>query len=93
MNHPWPSRSPDPSPLDYWFWGAAVQEVRTAQPATVEEVKEFTSIVDEFAISLQPVEIRKCNSQSLYISKWSLFRVTAKQTQKSSGRFNLNIIK
>ena len=28
MDHHWPSRSPSLSPLDYTFWGAAMQEVR-----------------------------------------------------------------
>ena len=65
MDHPWPSRSPNLSPLDHWFCGAAMQEVRIAQSATV---KELTMIVEEFAVSLQPAEIRKCVSQSLYIS-------------------------
>ena len=52
----------------------AMQEVRIAQPATVEE------LTCRNQKECQPHERSR---QSLYISQWSLFRVTAKPTQKS----------
>ena len=46
---PWPSYSPDLSPLDYYFWGFANAEVWRQQPATLEQLKR---IVEEVAASL-----------------------------------------
>ena len=56
MPNQWPAKSPDLSPLDYWFWGVAMQEVRSHPPATLEELKE---VVDGFAESLEPEEVVK----------------------------------
>ena len=69
LDHPWPSRSPDLSLLDYWF---------SLLNANVKEVK---MIVEEFAVSLQSAEIRKCVS---YMSRVSS---EIKLSQKDVKRF------
>ena len=35
----WPSRSPDLTPLDYWFWAVALEELRRNPPATLQELQ------------------------------------------------------
>ena len=53
---PWPSKSPDLSCLDYWFWGVAMQEVRKSKPSTLAELK---TTVESFAESLDQEEVVK----------------------------------
>ena len=53
---PWPSKSPDLSCLDYWFWGVAMQEVRKSKPSTLAELK---TTVESFAESLNQEEVVK----------------------------------
>lgn len=36
----WPARSPDLSPLDYFFWGALKQNVYKTKPANIDELKQ-----------------------------------------------------
>lgn len=52
----WPSKSPDLSCLDYWFWGVAMAEVRRNPPNTLVELK---NIVEGFAESLEEEEVTK----------------------------------
>ena len=52
----WPPKSPDLSPLDYWFWGICLAELRRSPPSSMEELKET---INEFAASLTPEDIRK----------------------------------
>lgn len=52
----WPPKSPDLSPLDYWFWSVCLAELRRSPPASIEELKQT---VTEFANSLTPEEIKK----------------------------------
>ena len=56
MNVLWPARSPDLSPLDYWFWGIALAELRKHQPSCLDNLKE---IVESLAESLTKEEISK----------------------------------
>ena len=42
---PWPSKSPDLSCLDYWFWGVAMQEIRRSKPSTLTELKRVVELV------------------------------------------------
>ena len=53
---PWPSKSPDLSCLDYWFWGVAMQEIRRSKPSTLTELKR---VVESFAESLDQEEVVK----------------------------------
>ena len=53
---PWPSRSPDFSPLDYWFWSVCLAELRRNPPSTLEEL---VNTVEDFANSLDEDEVRK----------------------------------
>ena len=55
-DRPWPAKSPDLSPLDYWFWSVAMQELSRNPPSSIEELK---SIVEGFAASLDPTEVNK----------------------------------
>lgn len=54
--HPWPARSPDLSPLDFWFWGAAMAELRRSPPATLDDLKVT---VEAYANSLDEEEVRR----------------------------------
>ena len=36
----WPARSPDLTPLDFWFWGFVKREVYKENPKTINELKE-----------------------------------------------------
>ena len=49
MHHAWPAKSPDLSCLDFWFWGAAMQEVSKSRPSTINELK---LVVNRFAVDL-----------------------------------------
>lgn len=55
-DRPWPARSPDLSPLDYWFWSVALTELRRNPPSCLEELK---MVVEAFAGSLEPEEVRR----------------------------------
>ena len=55
-DRPWPPYSPDLSPLDYWFWGACLAEIRRVKPATLELLVDT---VEQFAASLSPADVRK----------------------------------
>ena len=54
MDRPWPARSPDLSPLDYFLWGAADQYIRETNPQTIEElmidVSTYAESLDRAAI-------------------------------------------
>ena len=43
---PWPPKSPDLNPLDFYFWGVAEKEVFDKKPKSLEELK---LIVENFA--------------------------------------------
>ena len=63
-----------------------VEEFAEELNIIVEEfAEELNIIVEEFAVSQQPAEISKY--KSLFIFKWSLFRVTDKPFQKSSNKW------
>ena len=49
MHHAWPAKSPDLFCLDFWFWGAAMQEVSKSRPSTINELK---LVVNWFAAEL-----------------------------------------
>jgi len=38
MEHIWPPKSPDMSPLDYWFWGACDQHIKESKPQNIDEL-------------------------------------------------------
>ena len=44
------------SPLDYWFWGACLAEIRRVKPATLELLVET---VEQFAASLSPADVKR----------------------------------
>ena len=56
MEREWPARSPDLSPLDFWFWSVALAELRRNPPATLLELQ---TTVDAFARGLKPEDIRQ----------------------------------
>ena len=53
---PWPAKSPDLNPLDYAFWGMAMQRVYKDNPQTIDGLKEC---VENFFMSLPQETIRK----------------------------------
>ena len=42
---PWPARSPDLSPLDFWLWGYLKNKVHSHSVATLQELRD--AIEDE----------------------------------------------
>ena len=46
-NMPWPPRSPDLTPCDFFLWGFVKSKVYKTQPTTIEELKQ--RIRDAFA--------------------------------------------
>ena len=59
---PWPARSPDESPLDYFLWGIAETEVRRVKPKSLEELKtvvsDFVECLDEDVVRRAVRDIR-----------------------------------
>lgn len=53
-DRPWPARSPDLTPVDFWFWSVALAELRRVPPRTLEELK---ATVQEFADSMDCGEV------------------------------------
>lgn len=45
--NPWPARSPDLNPLDFWFWGYLKSRVFSHSPATLQDLK--TAIREEIS--------------------------------------------
>jgi transposase len=52
---PWPTKSPDLSPLDYCFWSVCLAELRRSPPSSLEDLKE---IVGNFSDSLEKKELK-----------------------------------
>ena len=55
MEFPWPARSPDLSPLDYFLWGYVKENVFKRQLADIEILKE---IVQEVVSSIDQDVLR-----------------------------------
>ena len=56
MDHPWPAKSSDLFPLDYWFWSVAMRELARVPPSFIEEMK---TTVQWFTDSLDTEEVLK----------------------------------
>ena len=52
----WPARSPDLSPLDYWFWNGAATFIRKRQPQSFEDIKQGLS---DYIATVSEDEIRR----------------------------------
>ena len=55
-DRPWPTRSPDLSPLDFWFWGVCLVELRKHPPSSMAELR---ATINSLARRMSPAEIRK----------------------------------
>ena len=55
-DRPWPTSSPDLSPLDFWFWGVCLDELRKNPPSSMEELR---ATINSLARRMSPAEIRK----------------------------------
>ena len=53
---PWPARSPDKSPLDYFLWGNSEAELCRVKPCDLEELKE---VVNDFVDNLDEDVVRR----------------------------------
>ena len=73
---PWPAKSPDLSPLDYWFWSAAMAEVRRIQPKSLDDLKDC---VEAYAISLSREQVNKAVCDIFFRAKCCV--------QKNGGQF------
>ena len=60
---PWPAKSPDMSPLDFWFWSVCLTELRRSPPNSLEELK---NTVNDFADRLTREEVIK-SARDLHI--------------------------
>ena len=93
MDRMWPPRSPDLSPLDYWFWGACLQELRRSPPRTIDELK---ATVEAYAASLTSEEISKAvhdilpRAEACILAEGGAFEHGLKKhkNMNSSGDFN-----
>ena len=65
----WPPRSPDLSPLDFWFWGICLSELRRSPPNSIEELKET---INTYASCFNPKEIRKAVCHIIPRAKYSI---------------------
>ena len=54
--HSWPAKSPDLSPLDFWFWSVCLAELRRNPPISLEELQ---ATVEEYSNSLDKDDIKK----------------------------------
>ena len=54
---PWPAHSPDLNPLDFTFWGQAMQKVWKAKPSTIKQLKK---VVADYFAGLDSDFINKC---------------------------------
>ena len=52
----WPARSPDLSPLDYWFWSVALAELSKNKITSLQELKQT---VQDFADSLDAEDAKR----------------------------------
>ena len=51
-----PAKSPDMSPLDYWFWGACETHLSKTKPDSIEQVMEH---VNDYAASVPREQVDK----------------------------------
>ena len=61
-DRPWPAKSPDLSPCDYWLWSICLQEIRKVKPRQLIELQE---LVSDFCFSLSSDEVRKATAHVL----------------------------
>ena len=54
--HPWPAKSPDCNPLDFFLWGAIEAQVFKRSPKSIEELKR---VVEDIAFSLDANMIQR----------------------------------
>ena len=52
----WPPRSPDMSPLDFWFWGACLARLRKVRYHGLEMLMDT---VTEYAASIPKADVRR----------------------------------
>ena len=52
---PWPAKSPDLAPNDYWLWSICLGEISRVKPSNLEQLKQ---VVSEFCESLSPSEVK-----------------------------------
>ena len=53
---PWPARSPDEAPCDFYLWSICEAEIRRVKPRTLEDLME---VVNTFVASLDEAEVRR----------------------------------
>ena len=53
---PWPARSPDEAPCDFYLWSICKAEIRRGKPRTLEDLME---VVNTFVASMDEAEVRR----------------------------------
>ena len=70
MEFPWPARSPDLSPLDYFLWGYVKKHVLKRQPADIEILKFSLSLSSHFSpFSSLGTRILQCENSSFGVGE------------------------
>ena len=85
--HPWPAKSADHSPLDFWFWSVCLAELRRNPPTSLEELQ---ATVEEYSNSLGEEEIKKAcrhimtRAKACLRARGGAFEYTLKKASRSS---------
>ncbi len=77
---PWPAKSPDSNPLDYWFWGFAQAQVHKQKPKTIEEVQ---MIVKKVA--------RTCKTEMIQQAAMNIVKRAKKRIENDGSHFESSL--
>ena len=84
----WPSRSPDLSPLDFWFWAVCLAELGRNPPSSLEQLKET---VEDYVGNLDKGSVIKAvrditpRAQACKNSNGGPFEYRLKKAKKSTS--------
>ena len=73
---PWPAKSPDLNPLDYWFWGFAQAEVHRQKPQSIEELQKIVNLV-----------ARTCTKETVSKAAFNIEKRANKCSQNKGSHF------
>ena len=94
INHftesPWPAKSPDLSPLDYWFWSVCLVELRknppNSFPGLVNTVERYAAILNKDQIITAAVNDILPRVQAYIESDGGAFEYNLKSFKKTLNR-------
>jgi len=59
MDHPWPTKTPNFSPLNYWFLSIAIAKLRRVPHTDIDALKQTVEHLEFFAKSLESEDVKK----------------------------------